>query len=174
MRQGAPYLRVVRIGRGPDVAVTFNDGLSAPERQRPGDHFGCEDAALGEVRLDAHDFDQKGARALGLVTLDDHPSAVRELQSGDAADARLMKQSARDARPQVLVAEYVDRPRDLCGIITLENGQLDEGRRRVPFAQVRGDDRSEMRSSRVHAITVNPSPHSSSHGLRSREIDSAV
>jgi hypothetical protein len=157
MGQRAPYLRAMRIGRGPDVAVTFNDGLSAPERQRPGDHLGCEDAALSEVRLDAHDLGQKGARALGLVSLDDHTSAVRELQSGDAADARLMKQSARDAYSQVPVAEHVDRPRDRRGIITLEDGELDEGRRRVPLAQMRGDDRSEMRNSRVHAITVNPS-----------------
>jgi hypothetical protein len=52
-------------------------------------------------------------------------------------------------------AECVDRRGDDPGVVALEDRQLDECRRGVPFAQMRCDDRTQMRDAVVHGFTMN-------------------
>src|SRR5215470_11080859 len=104
--------------------------------------------------LNANDLSDEGTRAPGLVRLDHDLAAVGEYHAGDAADARLIEKSTSHARAEMTTAERVDRRSDGFRILARKDRLLDEGRRGVPFAQMRGNDRSEMRDAVCHAITM--------------------
>jgi hypothetical protein len=144
----------VRIGSGADLDIVFHDRPSLPKRQRARDHLGSEQLALGEVGLNADDLGDEDARAPGLVRLDDDLAAVGECNAGDAADARLIEQPTGDARPEMAMAECVHRRSDAVRILARKDRLLDEGRRAVPFAQMRGNDRSEVCDAVCHAVTM--------------------
>jgi hypothetical protein len=154
-RERTANFRAVRIGSGADVDVALDDGMPLPERQRTRDDLGGEQPSHGQIGLNARDLGEQRDLAVRLMGLDDHPTAVGKHDPGDAADARLVKEPARDARPEMATAECVDRRGDDPGIVALEDRQLDECRRGVPFAQMRCDDRTEMRDAVVHGITMN-------------------
>src|SRR5262245_9533300 len=103
--------------------------------------------------------------------LDDYPAAIGEHDPGDAADARLVEEPARDARPEMASAECIDRRGDDPSIVAREDRQLDECRRGVPFAQIRCDDRSEMRDAAVHGITMNRNDEVAQQATTRRAVD---
>jgi hypothetical protein len=78
------------------------------------------------------------------MNLDDQLASVREHYARDAADAGLVEDAAGDAGAELSAAEGIDRPGDHRRVVGLEDGELDVGRRGVPLAQMRRDDRSEV------------------------------
>jgi hypothetical protein len=149
-RERTTDFRAVRVGSGAEVDVLLGDGMPLPERQRTRDDLGGEQPSRGEIGLNARDLGEQRDLAVRLMGLDDHPTAVGQHDPGDAADARLVKEPARDARSEMASAECVDRRGDDPGIVALEDRQLDECGRGLPFAQMRCDDRTEMRDAVVH------------------------
>jgi hypothetical protein len=71
----------------------------------------------------------------------------------------------------VASAESIDRHGNDPAIVALEDRQLDKCRRGVPFAQMRGDDRAEMRDAVVHGITMNRNDDAAQQATTRRATD---
>jgi hypothetical protein len=148
--QGAANLGAVRIGGVARVDIGLDDGVAVPERQWTRDDLGREHATIGEIGLNTRNLLEQFEGTFGLMRLDHQPPAVRQRDPGDTADARLMKQSTRHRCSEMANAERVNGASNGGGVIGAEHGKLDERRRGVPFAQMRGDDRAEMGNAVIH------------------------
>jgi hypothetical protein len=84
------------------------------------------------------------------MRLDDDRASILQRDAGDTADARLVERPLRHRRSQMLPAEPVDRLRDRDGVVGSMDRQLDERRRDVPLAQMRGDHRRQIINSSMH------------------------